>query len=82
MSFPPFLHFPPFLLNSGLLKLPDGHSFQKGGKTAEIEGLERGTGKTKVSLTPVLHIFELMRCAERENTKWEGEKKQDFLHPW
>ena len=49
----------------------------------EIEGLERGGGRegTKVSLTPVLHIFELMRCAEKQNPKWGG-KKQDFLHPW
>lgn len=67
------LCFPPFLLNSGSLKLPDGH-FKK---MVEIEGLEGGRESTKVSLTAVLHIFfELKRCAEKENTKWKRTEKK------
>lgn len=82
--FPP-TPFPPLLLNSGSLKLPDGHYFQKEGKMQVIEGLEGGGGRdgTKAFLTSVLHISELMRRAEKENTKYGkgGKKIKDFLHP-
>lgn len=47
-------------------------------KTVEIEGLEGGRERTRVSPTPVLHISELMRCAEKQNIKWGG-KKQDLV---
>lgn len=41
------------------MKLHDGPSFQKEGKTVEIEGLDGGGGRmrTNVCLSPPLHIL-------------------------
>lgn len=39
--------------------------FKNRGETGEIEGLKGGRESTKVSLTPELPMFELMRCAEK-----------------
>lgn len=73
---PPPIWFPPFLLNSGFQKLPDGHSSQKEGRMVEIEGLRGGRESTCVT-----HFLNWWDVPRKENTKWEG-KKNDFLQPW
>lgn len=72
---PPPLWFPPFLLNSGFQKLPDGHSSQKEGRMVEIEGLKGGRESTCVT-----HFWIDEMCQERKTLNGE-EKRKIFCSP-
>lgn len=80
--FPPSLCFPPFLLNSGSLKLPDGHSFQKEGKNDRNWGVGRRRRKREDQSVPdtcVTYFLNWWDVLRNKTLNGKGKRKNKIF---
>lgn len=74
--------FPPLLLNSGSLKLPDGHSFQKGRENGRNWGFgsrRRRREDQSVPDTSVTYFLNWWDVLRKKNTKCEAKRKKNKI---